>query len=330
MGADTVNRAWVGDAALRPWLDVDTLMAIQSLPVRVRRVLEGMRLGAHRSVRRGSSVEFAEYRGYVPGDDLRRLDWKRMARSGRAYVRQYEDETSLDCVLVSDLSASMAFGGSATGKADWARTFLGTLGMLLLEAGETVGLVRCGGGMMGAVPLGVGGRRSARWWPVLDAEPTGDAGPLDGLRLACGWVRRRSLVVVVSDFLGEPTEWEAEVRRLVVGRNEVVLVEVLTREELDFPYEGAWWVKDPETGFGVRVDGAAARDEYLLQLSEHRKRLDRVALSCGARLLRCTVETPFEPVVAGVVGLLRGVPSTLVQGDIEASNGGGSLRGGGL
>ncbi|MEY5015469.1 MAG: hypothetical protein RIS92_1827 [Verrucomicrobiota bacterium] len=312
----------------RRWLDVDTLMAIRSLPVRVRRVLEGMRLGAHRSVRRGSSVEFAEYRGYVPGDDLRRLDWKRMARSGRAYVRQYEDETSLDCVLVSDLSASMAFGGGGAAKADWARTFLGTLGMFLLEAGEAVGLVRCGGGMMGAVPLGVGSRRSARWWPVLDAAPTGDAGPVDGLRLACGWVRRRSLVVVVSDFLGDAEEWEAEVRRLVLARNEVVLVEVLSREELEFPYEGAWWVKDPETGLGVRVDGGAARDEYLLRFGEHRKRLDSLAMSSGARLLRCTVEAPFEPVVSGVAGILRGVPSTLVQGDIEAAQGRVDRRGG--
>lgn len=329
MGAETNSRAEAADVKQRRWLDVDTLMAIGSLPVRVRRVLEGIRLGAHRSVRRGSSVEFAEYRGYVPGDDLRRLDWKRMARSGRAYVRQYEDETSLDCVLVSDLSASMAFGGGGVAKADWARTFLGTLGMFLLEAGETVGLVRCGGGMMGAVPLGVGIRRSARWWPILDAAPTGDAGPLDGLRLACGWVRRRSLVVVVSDFLGDPVEWEAEVRRLVVARNVVVLVEVLSREELEFPYEGAWWVKDPETGLGVRVDAVAARDEYLMRFGEHRKRLDLLAMASGARLLRCTVEAPFEPVVAGVAGILRGVPSTLLQAEIEAAQVSKERKGGG-
>jgi hypothetical protein len=141
-------------------------------------------------------------------------------------------------------------------------------------------------------------------------------------------VRRRSLVVVVSDFLGDAEEWEAEVRRLVVARNEVVLVEVLSREELEFPYEGAWWVKDPETGLGVRVDGGAARDEYLLRFGEHRKRLDSLAMSSGARLLRCTVEAPFEPVVSGVAGILRGVPSTLVQGDIEAAQGRVDRRGG--
>lgn len=306
----------------RRWLDVDTLMAIRSLPVRVRRVLEGMRLGAHRSLRRGSSVEFAEYRGYVPGDDLRRLDWKRMARTGRAYVRQYEDETSLDCVLVADMSASMAFGGNGEGKADWGRTFLGTLGMFLLEAGETVGLVRCGAGMLGAVPVGVGARRSARWWPVLDGRPMGDAGPVDGLRLAAGWIRRRSLVVVVSDFLGEPAVWEAEVRRLVAGRNEVVFVEVLSAEELEFPYEGAWWVKDPETGEGVRVDGSAAREEYLLRLSEHRAEVARTVRRAGGRLLRCTMRSAFEPVIAGIVGMLRGIPEPIVQGDIDVGEGG--------
>lgn len=328
MGVETASRGEQADALGRSWLDVDTLMAIRSLPVRVRRVLEGMRLGAHRSVRRGSSVEFAEYRGYVPGDDLRRLDWKRMARSGRAYVRQYEDENALDCVLVSDLSASMAFGSGGVTKADWARTFLGTLGMFFLEAGETVGLVRCGGGMMGAVPLGVGARRSARWWSVFEAAPGGDAGPLDGLRLACGWVRRRSLVVVVSDFLGEPAEWEAEVRRLVATHNEVVLVEVLTREELDFPYEGAWWVKDPETGLGVRMDGGAARDEYLLRFGEHRRRLESSAIASGARLLRCTVASAFEPVIAGIVGILRGVHSSVVQADIYGKAEGFGLKGG--
>ncbi len=181
---------------------------------------------------------------------------------------------------------------------------------------------------MGAVPLGVGARRSARWWPVLEASPSGVDGPLDGLRLACGWVRRRSLVVVVSDFLGEPAEWEAEVRRLVATRNEVVLVEVLTREELDFPYEGSWWVKDPETGLGVRMDGSAARDEYLVRFGEHRRRLESFAIASGARLLRCTVTNAFEPVLAGIVGILRGVHASVIQGNIYGKDKESGLKGG--
>ena len=94
----------------RPWLDLPTLMSIQSLELRVRRLVQGLQRGIHRSVRRGYSNEFSEYRPYVPGDDLRHMDWRRMARTDRPYLRQYEDESEWGCLVVMDLSASMAFG----------------------------------------------------------------------------------------------------------------------------------------------------------------------------------------------------------------------------
>src|SRR5262249_9700638 len=121
-------------------IDPAALMRMQSLELRAKRVVDGFRNGLHRSPVHGFSVEFTEYRQYLPGDDLRHLDWKLFARSDRYYIKRYEDETNLCCHLVLDLSRSMEFGSRWT-KADYARTLAATVAWFLHEQRDAVGLV---------------------------------------------------------------------------------------------------------------------------------------------------------------------------------------------
>src|SRR3954469_15911567 len=133
-----------GNLPIKGLVDTAALMKIGSLELRAKVVMEGFRRGLHRSPFHGFSVEFTEYRPYVPGDDERFLDWRLYARSDRDYVKKYEDETNLRCHLVVDHSRSMAFASAGWDKATYAATLAATLAHFLDGQGDAVGLVTFG------------------------------------------------------------------------------------------------------------------------------------------------------------------------------------------
>ncbi|HMP05692.1 MAG TPA: DUF58 domain-containing protein, partial [Lacipirellulaceae bacterium] len=128
------------DAGLH-FADPQTLLRIKSLPMRARVVVEGFYAGIHRSPYHGFSVEFSEYRPYAPGDDLRYLDWRLLARSDRYYIKRFEDETNLLCHLLVDMSRSMSYGSTGCAKSEYARTLAATLAWFLSQQRDAVGLV---------------------------------------------------------------------------------------------------------------------------------------------------------------------------------------------
>ena len=129
------------DRQTRSFLDPQVLSRLARLPLFARRPMQGNVSGQHPSPHRGSSVEFAEYRKYVPGDDLRRLDWRAYGRSDRFYVKEFEADTNLRCCLVLDTSGSMGFGSTGITKIEYAQRIAGTLGYLAVQQGDAVGLV---------------------------------------------------------------------------------------------------------------------------------------------------------------------------------------------
>ena len=311
----TESRAGDRHAVARPWLDLPTLMAIQSLELRVRRLVQGIQRGIHRSVRRGYSNEFSEYRPYVPGDDLRHMDWRRMARTDRPYVRQYEDESEWGCLVLVDLSASMAFGSSSYNKADYARTLAGTLGTFLHGQGDAVGLLRFADGVGDAVPLRHDQRQMSRWWPLLAAPPSGEGTDLGAaLQSALQLMRRAGLVVLISDFLANPESWVESLGMLRAARHQVVLFEVLDPQEIEFSFEGDTRFEMLEGGRVVDVDAAQVRQAYLQRVREHRSSLKSLAATHGALLLEAGTHAPLEPLLraalAGVANLRFGPLST--------------------
>lgn len=308
-------------ATVKPWLDLPTLMSIQSLELRVRRLVQGIQRGIHRSVRRGYSNEFSEYRPYVPGDDLRHMDWRRMARTDRPYVRQYEDESEWGCLVVMDLSASMAFGSLPYSKADYGRTLAGTLGSFMHGQGDAVGLLRFADGAGDAVPVRHNQRQMSRWWPLLAAPPSGAGTGLGSpLEAAQHLIRRPGLVVVISDFLLNPDAWRESLAVLCASRHQVLLFEVLDPQEIEFTYQGDTRFEMLEGRHSVDVNAAQVRDAYLERLKSHRALVRSVAAAQGALLFEARTDMPLEP-------LLRGALASVANRRLGAFAGGASERG---
>src|SRR6185312_2199119 len=145
-------RPMIPERKSRSFLDPAVLSRLAAVPLFSRRPMMGNVSGRHPSPHRGSSVEFAEYRKYVPGDDLRRLDWRAFGRSDRFYVKEFESDTNLRCCLVVDTSGSMEFGSAGLSKLDYAKRIAGTLGQLALQQGDAVGLFCVADGLVRHVP----------------------------------------------------------------------------------------------------------------------------------------------------------------------------------
>jgi uncharacterized protein (DUF58 family) len=282
----------------QPWMDLQALMAIESLELRVQRLVHGISRGHHRSARRGYSAEFSEYRPYSPGDDLRHLDWRRLARTDRPFLRQYEDESDWGCLVLIDLSGSMSYGSMAHTKADYARTLAGTLGVFLHNQGDPVGLLRMARDSGDAVPLGHSSKQLAHWWGLLAAEPGGrDSGLASAFESVPLLLRRPGLVVVVSDFLSAPQTWSAPLRQVRAARHEVVFFEVLDPHETEFPFDGDTQFQDLETPRSIDVDASRARAAYLDRINAHRHDVANECEEQSVLLIPARTDTPLEPVL---------------------------------
>lgn len=286
----------------KPWLDLPVLMAIGSLEIRVQRMLQGLQRGLHRSMRRGYSAEFAEYRAYTPGDDLRHLDWRRMARTDRPYVRQYEDESDWNCLVVLDLSASMAFGTVGYNKAEYARTLAGTFAAALQGQGDPVGFLRFGTAVDGVVPASHAPRQRARWWALLAGQPAGANTRLgEVLEEAQRLMRRQGLVVLVSDLLVPRESWEEALRLLRAAGHEVVVVEVLDPQEIAFEYSGDTRFVGLEEALQLDLDASVVRQRYLEKMQGHRAAVEVLCAREDVLFWRVSTDLPLEPLLREII-----------------------------
>lgn len=250
-----------------PPLDLALLHDLPSLELRARYVMDGFLTGLHRSPRKGSSVEFAEYRAYQLGDDLRRIDWRLFGRTDRLNVKQYEHETQLRVFLVLDSSASMAYTSrpeSWLRKIDFARTLLASLGLLALRQSDAFGLAVIGADLEDYLKP----KASPSHWRTalgrMDAIQTGGhTGLAKGLTTLAELLPRRSLVVIASDFYEDPVALKAALRRLRFDRQEIVAFHTLDPVEIDLNEDWNGTFVDAETGQKLILDAAAVRRGYL-------------------------------------------------------------------
>ena len=234
-------------------IDPAALAELGRLEVVARWIVDGFMAGLHRSPRKGFSVEFAEYRPYQPGDDPRYIDWKIAARADRWVVRQYEEETNLRATVVLDVSRSMAWRGSDTRltKLAYAERLVAALGLLLLRQRDAVGLVRFDDRVRSAVPPRANRGQWRRLVSALEESGAGLASSAgEGLRQAARLVRRRGLVILVSDLLVERDEIEEPLRALRAVGHDVTVLHLFDPAERDFS-AGEALFRDPETGLEV-------------------------------------------------------------------------------
>lgn len=256
--------------------DPRAVLALRDLELRARVVVEGLRAGLHRSPFTGFSVEFTEYRQYAPGDDLRYLDWRVLARTDRYFLRKYEEETNLRCWLLVDTSRSMGFGSQpGVTKAAYARTLVGSLAWFLHEQRDVVGTALFDEHVHDVVP--------PRWRPghlrhvlaTLDREPAGrDTDVARALRELARLARRRSLIVLVSDFLAPVAGWAGALGELTAARHDVRAIQVLDPAEpalAGFGRAAIW--EDLETGQSRYVDPLQARAGYQQRFDAHASEL---------------------------------------------------------
>jgi uncharacterized protein (DUF58 family) len=251
------------------YLDPAVLARVGFSPLLARVVVEGFLSGLHKSPFHGFSVEFAEHREYVPGDDLRYLDWALFARTDHYYIKRFEEETNLRCYIVLDRSASMGYGTGELTKWDYS-CFLATCpAYLMVRQQDAVGLALFGSGPGLFVPPRC--RRSHLRQLMATMVRQTPSGPTDvpsSLRGVVRKLKRRGLVVLISDLIDDPVETLKSIRLLAGHRHDVLVFHVQDATELEFSFEGPALFRDLETGEEMEIDPASLRAAYQEQMQE--------------------------------------------------------------
>jgi len=234
--------------------------------------------GQHRSPLRGSSVEFAQHRQYVPGDELRKLDWRVFARNNRLIVKEFVEETNFSCHLLVDASASMSFGSLPWTKFDYARWAAAALGHLVLAQRDAAGLVVFDDDVRSKVSPTNGQHQAIAITRTLEqATPRGATGVGEVLGWIAGRLSRKGIVAVFSDFFDDPDTLVEGMRRLTHAGHEPILFQVLDPQELEFDYGPLLRLEGLEDGGRLKVDPKALRSAYREAIRKHQDGLSRQA-----------------------------------------------------
>jgi hypothetical protein len=276
--------------------DPAVLASMGHIEIVARWVVDGFLSGLHRSPRKGFSVEFAEFRPYQPGDDLRYVDWKIAARADRWVVKQFEEETNLRATMVLDVSRSMAWRGAPQRltKLAYAERLTAALALLLLRQRDAVGLVRVDDVVRTVVTPRA---RSTQWRRIvraLDEAGGGRASRIaDGLVRASQMVRRPGMVVLLSDLLTDIAPVGAAIRTLAAAGHDITVLHVMDPGERDLALAGEALYVDPETDEEVPATVAEVRDAYRATVEAAIGEWRDVCGRAGARYETVMTDTPF-------------------------------------
>lgn len=273
------------DAIATGFIPPQVRARLKSLRLTSRRAIGLQGIGLHQSRSRGAGLEFAQYRAYEPGDELRQVDWKLYARSDRFFVREAERESPLAVWLLVDATASMTQEDAARpgwSRLDAAKGLCACMAELALRQGDRFGLVALHGDGLRMLAPAAGPRQRDRLLLELHALAARGEWPV-AERLRPVWERigAGDLVVLLSDWFDEGAIALAE--RLASARREVLGVQILTAEERDFPFRGGHRFRDQETGEELLGDGAALHDEFVARFSAARQALHARMDACGIR-----------------------------------------------
>ena len=277
------------------FLDPAALMAIRNLELRARTVVEGFWHGLHRSPYHGFSVEFTEYRPYSPGDDPRYLDWKLVGRTDRYFIKKFEDETNLRCQLVIDGSRSMAFGSRGWTKAQYAHTFAATLAHFLDQQGDAIGLLTFDETVREYLPPRHRAGHLRQLMLALEKPAGGEATDLIApLKRVAELMRRRGMIVLVSDLLAPLAALETSLALLTARRHEVLVFQLLDPAEITFEFAAPARFLDLETGRDMFLEPSLARAEYQRRFEAHAAEVRGICERLGVTLTRLVSDQPLE------------------------------------
>lgn len=259
-----------------------------------QQLVEGLMMGRHRSPFKGSSVEFVEHREYHPGDEIRHIDWRAYGKTGRYYIKEFEDETSLRCHLLVDASGSMAYSGKSVSKFRYASALSASLAWLLLSQRDSVGLTTFDSRVQKELRPSSNRDVFRQITDVLENTTPGEDTSLAAvIESLLPTIRRRSLVMLISDCFDSLEALQTALQRCRHAKHEVVVFQIAADEEREFPFDRPTQFRNLEaTGHRLLVDPARLRKEYLRQYKEFSEGLSE---TCGNLGIDHTVVRTSEP-----------------------------------
>ncbi|HEY6166814.1 MAG TPA: DUF58 domain-containing protein [Verrucomicrobiae bacterium] len=277
------------------FIDPQVLMTIKNLELRARVVVEGFWHGLHRSPYHGFSVEFTEYRPYSSGDDPRYLDWHLVARTDRYYIKKFEDETNLRCHLLVDNSRSMTYGSRGYSKEAYANTLAATLAYFLSHQGDAVGLLTFDEQIREFLPARNRPGHLRHLMLALEKPAAGSTTDLTApLKRIVEIVRKRGLMVLISDLLAPVETLEANLAVLTSSGHEVIVFQVFDPAEVEFDFAKASQFYDIESGRELYIEPDVARREYLKKLDAHSAAVRSACQHLGVAHQRLVTSQPLE------------------------------------
>ncbi len=257
----------------RKYLDPRALAKIQALDLRARLIVEGFITGMHRSPYKGFSIEFAQHRPYVSGDDIKFIDWKVFGRTDRHYIKQYEEETNLQVMLVVDASESMSYAGTLNPnwrKFDHAVSIAASLAYVALHQQDSAGLAVFDQRIRRLIRPS---NRPRQWRTIIDelTATTRDVKTDTGrvLDAVAEELRHRSLIILISDLFDDATGIIRGLRHLSYRRHDLIVLQVLDHDEITFPFETTTMFRGMEVPAELVVEPQALRQAYLEEFTKH-------------------------------------------------------------
>ena len=312
------------------YLEPAVIERLNQLQLSARSVVEGSLTGQHRSPVKGASVDFRQHRFYVPGDEPRRLDWRVLGRTDRPYIKEYDEETNLRCAFVLDCSRSMAYGGgnaaprqttdpigwidesapaistdpnSTAPKFDYAARIVASLAYLMLGQTESVGIALVAEKIQQWLPPRAGTAQLSRIIDVLERSiPRGHSVLGKNLQRIADRLGRRSLVIVVSDAFASIGSLHEGLARLRHDRHETIFLQVLDRDEIDFPFRTWTRFRGLEGEPPRLLEPAVARQSYIERFNHHRQSLQNICRALGAEYHPFVTD---KPLIDSVTGFLQ-------------------------
>jgi uncharacterized protein (DUF58 family) len=289
------------------FIDPKVLQKIGRLDLKAKMVVEGFISGMHKSPFKGFSVEFAQHRGYVPGDDLKHLDWKVWGKNERYYIKQYEAETNLVTTVLLDTSASMAYrGAKAAGrltKLEWGRLAAAALSYLVLNQSDAVALGTFQHDLGEWVERSTRKVHINRICKVLeDAEPNGETGVGRVLHTMAERIKRRGIFFIISDLFEDVQSIVDGFEHLRHLGHELVVLQVLDDDELEFPFEGMVQFKGLELTVQVKCHPRSVREAYLQEMHQH---LAKVKAACQRANIDYVLANTSHPVDVALSAYLQ-------------------------
>ncbi|OFW03893.1 MAG: hypothetical protein A3I61_07575 [Acidobacteria bacterium RIFCSPLOWO2_02_FULL_68_18] len=284
-----------GRGAELRFLDPAILARLGTLELRARTVVEGFLSGLHRSPFKGFSVEFAEYRQYLPGDDLSTIDWKVYARSDRYYVKKFEEETNVDCHLLLDISASMGYGSRGVTKLRYGSMLAAALAFLMTRQRDAVALTTFDEAIVTMLPPSARPSHLRSMLVTIDRIALGRKTDVSKpLHLMADAIGKRGVVILISDLLDDPAQVVEGLRHFRFRGNDVIVFHLLDPAERTFPFERAARFRDVELGDELMAVPSIVREEYLNALQRAIDGYKRDLGSAGVDYQLVDTSTPLE------------------------------------